>query len=238
MSRPIYLTARCTRGCELWGSPEEIAAHVTERRCSGVAWFRRPLSTVFVPAGYANVLELSAAGHLLVRRPRCEGSHFEPYERSAGGTLRSPIEGVGPRLWWLTVKRHLDAGSPIDSLLADALDERTFPSLVPDELSDALATCERCGEVVAGVTGHQRTSRRCIAADAANRVCELWDRGYRDPWTAQDRPPLTWNELRVTRWKSRVVLVELPQANAVLLAPIDVRARPESQSSHHQGEQP
>jgi hypothetical protein len=122
-------------------------------------------------------------------------------------------------VWWHLVKHRLDTERSTDEVIAAALDPASFAAWLGDDRSPRFVECEHCGEVVVGVELHQRVSSRCRAARAANRVNELWALGYRDPWTAVERPPLSWNELRAARWRHRTALVELPRANAVLLAP-------------------
>ena len=244
MTRPVYMTARCTRGCEFWGPPEVVARHVHERRCRAVALFRRPLETVLIPAKYAKLLEHSVAGHLMEPKPAARGdSHesqsYRPYAVHAGAALRSPIEGVPPRVWWLVVKPYLDADIPPDQVLDLALDADSFLNLMPEEHLESFATCPKCGEVVVHLMRHQRTSRRCRTAAAANQVLELWAEGYRDPWTATERPPLSWGQLQIVRWKRRLVVVEFPQYNAVLVAPTlldpEPRRSPQTRSGARAG---
>ena len=233
MSRHVYLTARCTRGCELWGTPEVIARHVDERRCRGLAWFRKQPDTVLIGARYARLLEGSIAAHLLrhFNDTAVRPSAYRPYEVRNGAGVRSPIDGIEPRVWWLCVKAYLDADIAADEVLALALDAASFDNLMPDDHLASFQRCNECGELVVEIHKHQTMSSRCRIAAGANRVNELWARGYRDPWTATDHPPTTWTELRTARWKPRVAVVELPHANAVLIAP----AR---SSSQHQQETP
>jgi hypothetical protein len=222
MRRPVYLTARCTRGCELWGTPAVIARHVRERRCRGVAWFRRPLDTVMIQAKYVKLLEHSLAAHLLatnaVHGQTSAPRPYRPYEVHAGAALRSPIDGVPPRVWWLVVKPYFDADVPPNDVLDLALDTESFHNLMPEKHLNQFTKCPECDEMVIDVGKHQRMSNRCRTATAANRVRTLWNDGYRDPWTAADHPPLVWGELRVVRWKHRLAVVEFPNQNAVLIA--------------------
>lgn len=232
MTLPTYLTARCNRGCELWGTPDAISQHVRERRCRGVAWFRRPVNTVLIQAEYVQLLANTVAEHLVTpnadtRRETDKPRPYQPHAVLAGGQLRSPIEGVPPRVWWLVVKPYLDADVPPDDVLDLALDEDSFFNLMPEHHFDQFTACPECGELVVKLEAHQRTSSRCRTAAAANRVRELWGKGYRDPWTATDRPPLAWGELQIARWKHRLALVEFPKLNAVLIAP-DLAVRPAS----------
>jgi len=224
MKRPVYLTARCTRGCELWGTSEVIARHVRERRCRGVAWFRRPLDTVLIQAKYVKLLEHSVAAHLVATNSLARGetsapSPYRPYEVHAGAALRSPIDGVPPRVWWLVVKPYLDADVPPNDVLELALDNDSFHNLMPQEHLDQFTRCPECDEIVIDVCKHQRMSNRCRTVTAANAVRRLWADGYRDPWTAVDKPPLAWGELQIARWKHRLAVVEFPNHNTVLISP-------------------
>ena len=222
MTRPVYLTARCTRGCELWGTPDTIGSHLREHGCRGVAWYRRPLSTVLIQAKYVQLLEHTVAQHLVTpnadtRREKGRPRSYQSYAVQGGGRLRSPIEGVPPRVWWLAVKPYLDADIPPEEILDLALDKGAFYNLMPEHHLDHFTACPECGDLVAQLESHQRTSTRCRTAAAANMVLDLWQKGYRDPWTASDRPPLTWGELQVARWKHRLAVVEFPKVNAVLI---------------------
>ncbi|MGE3325173.1 MAG: hypothetical protein AB7N61_07205 [Acidimicrobiia bacterium] len=227
MTRSLYLTARCTLGCELWGTPTTIAQHVRERRCRGLAWFRRPIDTVLIEPGYLRILERTTASHLVTPYRKTEGADPKarwriPFDVWAGGQLRSPVPGVPARVWWLAVKPYLDAGVPADEVLDLAIEPRSFNDLMPEDHLEQFTICPVCGETVAKLAAHQRTSSRCRNAAAANRVLELWNLGHRDPWTATDKPPLTWADLQLVRWKRRVTLVEYPKHNAVLIAPVAV----------------
>lgn len=223
MTKSTYLTARCTRGCERWGTPEVMERHVRERRCGGVAWFRRPVETTLIEPKYVKMLMGTKAEDLLVLPPpedsgRSDGHRsYQPYAVYSGGRLRSPLDGVPPRVWWLVVKRHLDAGAGVESVFDAAVDEDSYPSVVPDGFLEQFVDCPMCGEVVVHLAAHQRSNTRCRTAAAANRIVDLWTLGYRDPWTAIDHPPLTWAELQVARWKRRLIVVEFPQQVAVLI---------------------
>lgn len=224
MTLPTYLTARCNRGCEQWGTPDAISQHVRERRCRGVAWFRRPVRTVLIQAEYVQLLRDTVAEHLVTpnadaKRETGRPHAYQPHAVLAGGQLRSPIEGVPPRVWWLAVKPYLDADIPPDDVLDLAVDADSFYNLMSERHLDQFTACPECGELLVKLEAHQRTSSRCRTAAAANRVLELWAKGYRDPWTAMDRPPLAWGELQVARWKHRLAVVEFPKVNAVLMAP-------------------
>jgi hypothetical protein len=222
MTRPVYKTARCPRGCEHWAHQQAMAQHVDEQCFRGIAWFRRPLETVLIPAKYAKVIQNSVAGHLLeaTHRGRIEvaARHFRPDALEAGAALRSPIDGVAARVWWRAVKPYLDADIPPNEVLDLALRADSFLDLMPEDHLASFTRCPECGEEVQHLGRHQRMSRRCRTATAANRVEELWAAGYRDPWTAADQPPLVWGQLQVVRWKRRLVVVEFPQYNAVLIA--------------------
>lgn len=224
MTRSLYLTARCTRGCEHWGTPETIERHVRERRCRGVAWFRRPIDTVLIQPKYLRVVEQTNAAHLVTPYLGIEGADpkvrsYQPFDVWAGGQLRSPIASVPARVWWLTVRPYLDAGLPADEVLDLALEEASFGYLMPEGHLEQFTLCPVCGETVMKLAMHQRTSTRCRTAAAANQVRDRWGLGHRDPWTAADRPPLTWADLQLVRWKRRVTLVEYPKHNAVLIMP-------------------
>ena len=223
MTGPVYKTARCPRGCENWAHPRAMAQHVEQHRCRGVAWFRRPLDTVLIPAKYAMLIESSVAGHLLDTPHRghvdVAAQHFRPHVMEAAAAQRSPIDGVSARVWWGAIKPYLDADIPPDEVLDLALRADSFLDLMPDDHLASFTRCPECGEEVQHLGRHQQMSRRCRTATAANRVQELWAAGYRDPWTAADRPPLVWGQLQIVRWKHRLVVVEFPQYNAVLIAP-------------------
>ena len=227
MTRALYLTARCTRGCELWGTPETIEQHVRERRCRGVAWFRRPNDSVLIQPQYVGVLQGTNAEHLVTPYVETEGADAkarwrQPYDVWAGGQIRSPIDGVPARAWWHAVRLYLDAGLPAGEVLDLALDPGSFVDLMPEGHLEQFRTCPVCGEAVIKLALHQRTSTRCRTAAAANQ----------DPWTAADRPPLTWADLRLARWKRRVTLVEYPKHIAILMAPGPRNPETDAQTYH------
>ena len=222
MSRMLYLTARCSRGCELWGTPSQIDRHVRDGSCRGTAWFRRPLRSVFIQPRYVVMLQDTAAADLITPHADRETADAadrwrKPYAVWAGGHLRSPLTDVEPRVWWLAIKPYLDAGVPATEVVDLALDHRSFQDLMPEGHLDQFTVCPDCGELVVQVGRHRQASTRCRMAQAANQVVELWDDGYRDPWTAPDKPPLTWGDLQVARWKHRLAVVEFPRNNAVLI---------------------
>ena len=143
----------------------------------------------------------------------------KPYAVWAGGHLRSPLADVEPRVWWLAIKPYLDAGVPASGVIALTLDHRSFQDLIPEGHLDQFTACHDCGELVVQLGWHRQASTRCRTARAANRVIELWQASYRDPWSAPDKPPLLWGDLQVARWKHRLAVVELPRNNAVLIGP-------------------
>lgn len=224
MTRPIYFTARCTRGCETWAPPEVMERHVRDNRCNGHAWFRGVEQTVLLDARYARLLQANGAGELLdfehmeAYRTRDARRPHLPLSVQFGALLASPIEGVTARVWWYVVKPHLLENVDPQSLVASAMTNDGFGDLVPDDLADRLVTCPSCGDIVIGLEQHQRSGRRCQTAAAANRVNELWQDGLRDPWRAADKPPLAWAELQAARWRRRIELVPFPKWTAVLIA--------------------
>lgn len=149
MTRATYLTARCTRGCERWGTPDAMERHVVERHCSGVAWFRRPVTTALIPPKHIRVIEGTAAAALLA--PTVAGDHdrdgrprsYRPYAVHSGGRLRSPIEGVPPRVWWLAVKHRIDEVVPADAVVNRAMNAESFTTMVPDGFLDQFVACLR-----------------------------------------------------------------------------------------------
>lgn len=147
-----------------------------------------------------------------------------PLSVQFGAVLASPIEGVTARVWWYVVKQRLLEGKDPQSLVASAMTNDGFADLAPNDLADRLVTCPSCGDIVIGLEQHQRSSRRCQTAAAANCVNELWQQGFRDPWRAADKPPLTWTELRAARWRHRTELVQFPKWTAVLVAPTKHRS--------------
>lgn len=224
MSRVLYLTARCSRGCELWGTPSQIERHVRDGSCRRTAWFRRPLRSVFIQPQYMAMLQDTAAAALITphadrERADADDRWRKPYVVWAGGHLRSPLTDVEPRVWWLAIKPYLDAGVPATEVVDLALDHRSFQDLMPEGHLDQFTVCPDCGELVVQVGRHRQASTRCGMARAANQVVDLWEDGYRDPWSAPDRPPLVWGELQVARWKHRLAVVEFPRNNAVLIGP-------------------
>ncbi len=229
MTRPIYLTARCTRGCETWAPPEVMERHVRDKRCNGHAWFRGVEQTVLLDAPYARLLQANGADELLdfehmeAYRARDARRPHLPLAVQFGAVLASPIEGVTARVWWYVVKQRLLEGKDPQSLVTSAMTNDGFAGLAPDDLTDRLVACPSCGDTVIGVEQHQRSSRRCQTAAAANRVDDLWRHGFRDPWRAADKPPLTWGELQPARWRHRIELVPFPKWTAVLIAPTQHR---------------
>lgn len=222
MTRVLYLTARCSLGCELWGTPAQIERHVRDASCRRTAWFRRPQRSVFIQPEYVALLQGTAAGNLIT--PHADRETADPADRWrmpyavwAGGHLRSPLEDVEPRVWWLTVKPYLDAGVPPAEVVDLAVDRRSFENLMPEAHLEQFIGCPDCGELVVQVGRHRQASTRCRMARAANQVIGLWEGGYRDPWSATEKPPLLWGDLQVARWKHRLAVVEFPRNNAVLI---------------------
>ena len=225
MTRPIYLTARCTRGCETWAPPEVMERHVRDRRCNGHAWFRGVEQTMLLDARHARLLAACGGAalldfeHMEVYRTRDARRPHLPLSVQFGAVLASPIEGVTARVWWYVVKPHLLESEDPEGVVSSAMTDGGFADLAPDNLAERLVTCPSCGDTVIGLEQHQRSSRRCRTAAAANHVNELWRDGYRDPWRAADKPPLTWAELQPARWRRRIELVPFPNWIAVLMAP-------------------
>lgn len=232
MTRPIYLTARCTRGCETWAPPEVMERHVRDKRCNGHAWFRGVEQTILLDARCARLLQTYGADELLdfehmeAYRTRDARRPHLPLSVQFGAVLASPIAGVTARVWWYVVKQHVVEGEDPQAVVVSAMTNDGFAGLAPDDLADLapddladrLVTCASCGDIVIGLEQHQRSSRRCRTAGAANRVNELWQQGRRDPWRAADKPPLTWAELQPARWRRRIELVPFPKWTAVLIA--------------------
>lgn len=229
MTRPIYLTARCTRGCETWAPPEVMERHVRDKRCKGHAWFRGVEQTILLDARHSRLLQTHGADELLdfehmeAYRTRDARRPHLPLSVQFGAVLASPIEGVTARVWWYVVKPRLLESEDPRAVVARAMTNDGFADLAPDNLGERLITCPSCGDVVIGVEQHQRSSRRCRTAAAANRVNELWQYGFRDPWCAADTPPLTWAELQPARWRHGLELVPFPRWTAVLIAPTQHR---------------
>jgi hypothetical protein len=199
--------------------------HVRDKRCNGRAWFRGVEQTVLLDARYARLLQTHGADELLdfeqmeAYRARDARRPHLPLAVQFGAVLTSPIEGVTARVWWYVVKQRLLEGKDPQALVTSAMTNNGFGDLVPDDLADRLVTCPFCGDIVIGLEQHQRSSRRCQTAAAANRVNELWQLGFRDPWHAAAKPPLSWAELQPARWRHRIELVEFPRWTAVLIAP-------------------
>ncbi|MDP9336305.1 MAG: hypothetical protein M3Q30_23740 [Actinomycetota bacterium] len=227
MTRPTYLTARCTRGCETWAPPEEMERHVRDKRCNGRAWFRGVERTMLLDANWARMLRASGGEALLdfermkAYRTRDARRPHLPLSVQFGAVLASPVERVTARVWWYVVKPRLLTGEDPHAVVACAMTDDGFTALAPADLADRLVTCGSCGDVVIGLSQHQRSSRRCRMASAANRVNELWHAGYRDPWTIRGSAPLTWSELRASRWRKHLAVVEFPKWNAVLVVSSD-----------------
>jgi hypothetical protein len=120
-------------------------------------------------------------------------------------------------VWWYVVKPRLLESDDAHAVVAYAMTDDGFTALAPDDLADRLVTCGSCGDIVIDVAQHQRSSRRCKMAGAANRVNGLWHAGYRDPWTIPGSAPLTWSELRSSRWRKQLAVVEFPKWNSVLV---------------------
>jgi len=230
MTRPIYLTARCTRGCEGWAPPEVMERHVRYKWCDGHAWFRGVEETILLDARSARLLKEYGAEKLLdfeqmakYRARDVRRSHL-PLSVQFGAVLTSPIENVTARVWWYVVKHRLLEDEDPRALISCAMTHDGFAELAPADLANRVATCQSCGDVVIDLEQHQQSSRRCCTAAAANTVNELWRQGFRDPWRAADKPPLTWTELQPARWRRRIELVPFPTWNAVLIAPKPIRA--------------
>jgi hypothetical protein len=225
LTRPIYMTARCTRGCEMWAPPEEMERHVREKRCNERAWFRCVEQTILLNARSARTLRESGGEALLdfermdAYRTRDARRPHMPLSVQYDAVLTSPLESVAARVWWHVVKPHLVEGDDTKAIVARAMTDNGFAALAPTDLPDRLVACGSCGDVLIDVDRHQRSSHRCKMAAAANRVTKLWPAGYRDPWTIPCGAPLTWTQLRTSRWRSHLVAVEFPSWNAVLVQP-------------------
>jgi hypothetical protein len=223
LTRPIYLTARCTRGCEMWAPPEEMERHVRDKRCNGHAWFRGVEQTMLLDTRWARLLRASGGETLLdfermqAYRTRDARRPHLPLSVQFGAVLASPVDGVTARVWWYVLKPHLLTCDDARAVVARAMTDDGFTALAPADLANRLVACGSCGDVVIDLAQHQRSSRRCKMAAAANRVIELWHAGFRDPWTVPGSAPLTWTELRASRWRKQLAVVEFPKWNAVLV---------------------
>jgi hypothetical protein len=140
-----------------------------------------------------------------------------PLSVQYGAVLSSPLEDVTARVWWYVVKQHLLENDGAHAVVARAMTDDGFADLAPADLSDRLVTCASCNDVVIDVEQHQRLSRRCKIAAAANRVNVLWHPGYCDPLTMPRGAPLSWSELRASRWRQVLELVEFSRWNAALV---------------------
>jgi hypothetical protein len=207
----------------MWAPPEEMERHVRDKRCNGHAWFRGVERTMLLDVNWARMLRASGGEPLLdfermkAYRTRDARRPHMPLSVQFGAVLASPFEGVTARVWWYVVKPRLLESIDPHAVVARAMTDDGFTSLAPADLADRLVTCGSCGDVVIDVAQHRRSSRRCKTAAAANRVNELWHASYRDPWTIPGSAPLTWSELRASRWRKRLAVVEFPKWNAVLL---------------------
>lgn len=207
----------------MWAPPEEMERHVRDKRCSGHAWFRGVQRTMLLDARSSRLLQESGGEALLdfermeAYRTRDARRPHMPLSVQFGAVLASPVEGVTARVWWYVVKKpHLLESEDPHSVVVRAMTDDGLAALAPAGLSDRLVSCQFCGDVVIDVAQHQRSSRRCKMAAAADRVNELWNAGYRDPWTMPGGAPLTWSELRASRWRKQLAVVEFPKWNAVL----------------------
>jgi hypothetical protein len=198
--------------------------HVREKRCRGKAWFRGVEQTMLLDASNARLLEECGGGDLL------DFEHMEAYRSTDarrphlplvvqyGAVLRSPIEGITARVWWYVVKTTLLVDDDPKRVVERALTPDGFAELTPNDLWARVVTCPHCDDLVINLSQHQQSNRRCRMARAANRVVELWSDGYRDPWTVPGGAPLTWSELKASRWRKRLVVVEFPKWNAVVVS--------------------
>jgi hypothetical protein len=219
MTRRIYMTARCPLGCEWWAPPEVMTRHVDSRHCPRRAWFRAVRDEVLVERRDAERLAALGAGHLLRLNAARDTDPSRHYLRGAirdGAALHSPMLDVPARAWWKVVRAFLD-GEGCTVLVEKAMTPEGFAELVPVGLVESCRPCPECGEFVLDRTQHQRSSSRCRCCAPANRVREFWSAGYRDPWTIIGGAPLTWTELRASSWRKKLVVVEFPKWNAVLL---------------------
>jgi hypothetical protein len=219
MTRRIYMTARCPFGCEWWAPPEVMSRHVLSRRCPRRAWYRTVRDEVLVERDDAERLTSLGAGHLLrlnAARDQDPASHYLRGALREGAALHSPMVNVPARVWWKVVRAFLD-GEDGGELVASAMTPEGFAALSPVGLLESCRPCPECGEFVLNRMQHQRSSSRCRCCVPANRVREFWASGYRDPWTIIGGAPLTWTELRASSWRKKLVVVEFPKWNAILL---------------------
>jgi len=219
MTRRIYMTARCPLGCEWWAPPEVMARHVDSRGCPRRAWYRTVRDEVLIERRDAERLTALGAGHLLrlnAARDQDRASHYLRGALREGAALHSPMLDIPARVWWKVVRVFLDQDS-CALLLAQSMTPEGFVELMPSGLLESCRPCPECGEFVLSRTQHQRSSSRCRCCVPANRVREFWSAGYRDPWTIIGGAPLTWTELRASSWRKKLVIVEFPKWNAILL---------------------
>ena len=135
----------------------------------------------------------------------------------------SVLVDLAVRVWRYVLRSQVIEREDPASVIERATTPDGFADLAPGDLSRRAKTCPACGDVVIDIRSHRQSSRRCRTASAANRVAKLWRDGFRDPWRAPDKPPLTWSELRPARWQRRIKLAEFPRWIAVVIAPREVQ---------------
>lgn len=172
-----------------------------------------------VPTGAARG-EGRAPRHALPRHRGCrtQSTLASAVRRVARRQLRSPIYVIPARVWCHAVRPYLDAGIAADEVTDSAADPGSFTDLMPDGHLEQFTTCPVYGEAAIKLALHERTSTPCRTAAAASQVLELWALGHRDPWTAADRPPLTFAVLQLVRWQRRITVVEYPKHYAAHIA--------------------
>ena len=224
MTRSLYLTARCTRGCEQLEHPRPSSGMFASDGVEAWPGFddrsTRRSSSPSTCASLSERMPLTSSlciSPLRARIPKSARISPSTSGRADNCAARSPAyrRGCGGSPSGL----NLDAGLPADEVIDLALEEASFRYLMPEGHREQFTSCPACGGTVMKLAMHQRTSTRCRTAAAANQVRDLWGLGHRDPWTAADRAPLTWVDLQLVRWRRRVILVEYPKYNAVLMAP-------------------
>jgi hypothetical protein len=226
-TRCEYLTARCTRGCEVWLHPKAVEPHAG--RCKGLPWTdrRRPVTQVFLDNEEAHEALQICPPELLdhpnfsedrILKPR-PGMYVHDH-MNRGLVLRAPLPHVSGRRWWTVVRAAAHEGRAIDSGFAPD----TFGRLEEElGLVDYLVGCATCGDDVKprGLKAHRRSNSVCrFLADTAE-VRTFWSLGYRDPYVLQaDAVPTAWTELNSrVQWRNRLHIVRFRLWTAVLFRP-------------------
>lgn len=227
-----YLTARCPGGCEVWLHPRAVEPHVEFGRCRGKPWVDEVEDSALVPkpaaALFIERLPSSLIGPVNVSQDRVlrhrstQGVRDEVLQ---GILVRSPVDGVRARRWvcvvMSAVERH--GSEAIERAVTSAGFEEIERKLGEDWLVD----CPDCGDTVgaSSINLHRATSTLCRWKRAAAEVRELWDAGWRDPFTVPGAP-LGWEGLQArVAWRRRTRTIEFPRWVAVLISPAALPGR-------------